>query len=64
MPTFKVIASVTTELECNIEADSLEEAQAMARKMDGEEFKEIPGSAAWKIEGVTQIPESELAPKV
>jgi hypothetical protein len=46
---YKVYATMSVELETEIEADSLEEAWEKARETDGAEFKEIDGSGAWNV---------------
>jgi len=51
MPKFIVKASYITYLTAEIEADTLEEAEAIARDMDGGDFNG-DGSADWNIDSV------------
>lgn len=56
MKKFKVLASYITYLTAEIEAESLEEAQAIADDLDGSLF-DPDGSEDWNIDDVTEIKE-------
>jgi hypothetical protein len=54
MKTFKVMASSISYYTLEIEADSLEEAQDMARDADGGDF-EADGVGDWEIIEVREV---------
>ena len=56
MKTYKVTASFISYCHAEIEAESQEEAEAIARNMDGGDF--IPAeSDDWEIESVEEVTE-------
>jgi len=57
---YKVSASYTNTVIGYVEAESLEEAEAMARSMDGSEFREDPDAGSdWSIDHVEEVTEKE-----
>ena len=52
MKKYKVIATMTIKLETIIEANSEEEANEIAREIEGDSFKEISNSGTWSIDSV------------
>jgi len=56
---YTVTAIMRTVLQTNIVANSQEEADAMARNLDGGVFSEMEGEGSWEIEGVEDIGEAE-----
>lgn len=56
---FEVTAQMITMLKTKITAETLEEAEAIAKEMDGCEFIEIEGSGDWSIYDVQEVEETE-----
>jgi len=54
MTKYKAYAQYTVELEIDIEASSLDEAQEIARDADGADFKEI-GLGDWVIYDLVEV---------
>jgi hypothetical protein len=58
MKTYKVTASYVTYCTAEIEAESLEEAQAIAENLDGGSFEpDKHGGDDWSIEAVEEVTE-------
>jgi hypothetical protein len=54
MAKYKALAQYAVELEMEFEADSLEEAQEIARNADGADFQET-GSGDWIVYDLMEI---------
>jgi len=54
MKTFKVITSYVNYQYAEIEAESLDEAERLARNMDGGDFRPL-ASDDWTIESVEEV---------
>jgi len=55
MKKFKVTAVMTTYLTAEIEAENEDQANEIARDMDGGQFEELdPFSGGWRIYDVTE----------
>ena len=53
--TYKVIVTMSLGLESYVEAENLEEAQIIAKGLDGGEFSEIEHDSAWDIVDVLEV---------
>ena len=49
MPKYRVLATMTTDLFLELEAEDLNAAKKMAREACGSEFTEIPNSGDWDL---------------
>lgn len=56
MKKFKVVATMTTYLTTEIEAEDVDQAYDIAHDLDGGEFTEIPHMGDWEIYEVTATP--------
>jgi uncharacterized protein Smg (DUF494 family) len=54
MKKYRVVAVISYLLEAEIEAESLEQAQQMARDLDGAGFNEIENTGEWSIINVEE----------
>ena len=54
LKTYIVKATMSVELECIIEATTKEEADEMARNLDGGSFAEVENSGSWNIHAVDE----------
>lgn len=54
MKKFKITASYVSHCTAEIEAESLEEAERIARNMDGSDFSPAEGDD-WKIDAVREV---------
>ena len=64
MNTYKVTAVMYTHLECEFEAESIEDARLKAGELDGANFSEIKNSGDWKtnFDEITLVKGKEPAP--
>lgn len=54
MPKFKVLAVYEVELEADIEAENIEEANYIADQMDGSDFT-VTNEDGWRIYDVVEV---------
>lgn len=52
---YRVVATMHTHLECEIEAENEEDALEIAKSKDGSEFSEIGDNGDWYINDVFEI---------
>ena len=57
MKTYKVTAVYTSYCTAEIEAESEEQAHAIAQDMDGSDFEPVEHEGEWRIYDVTEIDE-------
>jgi hypothetical protein len=55
MKKYKAYAIISYELECEFEVEDDEDAWDVARDLDGGDFKELDGSAEWKVHEVEEL---------
>jgi hypothetical protein len=55
MAKYKVTAQISYLLDCEIEANSYEEARDKANQLDGGDFKEVDGTSLWDIDSIEEV---------
>jgi len=55
MKKYRVVATMHTHLECEIEAENMEDAWKIAKETDGAQFSEIGDNGDWYINDVLEI---------
>jgi len=55
MKRYKAYATISYDLVCDFEVEDDEDAWDFARDLDGGDFKELDGSAEWKVYEVEEV---------
>ena len=55
MKRYMAYATISYDLECEFEVEDDEDAWDVARNLDGGDFKELDGSAEWKVYEVEEL---------